>query len=79
MKKIILSLVALSALSGVAFAAQVGPTSFHSDHEKNRGHQNYLIPKHHVQINPAATSIVSTFEVDPSTENMLIQREIRRL
>ena len=79
MKKIILSLVALSALSGVAFAGQVGQNNYRSDHEKNRGHQNYSMTKHHVKINPAASTIVSSFEVNPSTENSLAQHEIRRI
>lgn len=79
MKKVILSLVALSALSGVAFAAQVGPTNYRSDHEKNRGHQNYSTSIRHVKINPAANTIVSDFEVAPAAENMLVERETRRI
>lgn len=79
MKKIILSLVALSALSGAAFAAQIGPNNYRSDHEKNRGHQNYSVPMHHVKINPAANTIISSFEVAPAAEHMLVEREIRRI
>lgn len=79
MKKIILSLVAITAFSGAAFAGQTGLNNYRSDHEKNRGHQNYLMPKHTIKIHPTASTISSSFEVDPSTENSQAQREIRRL
>ncbi len=79
MKKIILSLVALSALSGVALAGHGYSHNGNATYDQNSHINDAAVKTGRIKILPTADSVDAAFEVSPATEKALDQREIRRI